>query len=88
MAFRQRHRIGSYGAGTLWCARNQGEQFILFYDTPIAKRAGARPKTRQAGDWVSLNSAWKVTSIQGSEICVQHNGGEGVFVSLHGAVGK
>jgi hypothetical protein len=84
----QRHRIGSYGAGTLWSARNQGgDQLILFNETPIAKRAG-RPKTPQARDWVSLDSAWKVTSVHGSEVCVQHNGGEGVFVSLNGAVGK
>jgi hypothetical protein len=34
-----RHRVGSYGAGTLWCIRRQGTLLLVFNDTPIARRA-------------------------------------------------
>jgi hypothetical protein len=80
----KRYRLGSYGAGTLWCLSNRSSLSILFNDTPIATRGRARrPESRC---WTSLDPTWKVTPLEGSEIWVQHNDGEGVFLSLVGGM--
>jgi hypothetical protein len=78
-----RFRIGTYGSGTLWCLRKDRELFVLFNDTPIAKRL-IRAKISRDRDWISLHSEWRVSSVERSEICVQHNGGGAVFVALRG----
>jgi hypothetical protein len=76
-----RSRIGSYGAGALWCVRRQGTLLMLFNDTPIARRArNATPSET----WMVLDNSWRVRSLDGAEVLVQHNGSEGVIVSLHG----
>jgi len=82
----KRYKIGSYGAGALWCVSNRSGLFMLFNDIPIARRG--RPNTAEPRDWISLHSAWKVTHVAGSGICVQHNDGEGVFVSLQGGANR
>lgn len=76
-----RYRVGTYGAGALWCIRRQGTVLMPFNDTPIARRAknATADKTGMA-----LDSSWSVKSLGGSEVLVQHNGSEGVIVSLHG----
>ena len=76
-----RHRIGSYGAGALWCIRRQGTLFILFNDVPIARRAKNAAADK---NWMALDRSWNVKSLGGAEVLVQHNGSEGVIVSLHG----
>jgi hypothetical protein len=75
----KRYRIGRYGAGSLWCLSTPSDLFILFNNMMIAKRSRSK-----AADWLSLHSAWKVSAAGHSELCVQYNGGEGVFVSLSG----
>jgi hypothetical protein len=80
----KRYRLGSYGAGTLWCLSNSGGLSILFNNIPIARRG--RPRRCEALPWISLDPAWKVSTIEGSEIWVQHHNGEGVFVSLTGGM--
>jgi hypothetical protein len=79
----KRYQLGSYGAGTLWCVSNQSGLSMLFNDVPIARRAPAKTGAR---DWTSLNAAWKVTPVGGSEVWVQHNNGDGVFVTLSGGM--
>jgi hypothetical protein len=76
-----RHRVGSYGAGALWCIRRQGTVLLLFNDTPIARRARNAAADK---NWMALDSSWSVKSLGGAEVLVQHNGSEGVIVSLHG----
>ncbi len=76
-----RYRVGSYGAGVLWCIRRQGTLLMLFNDTPIARRA----KNATADTiWMALDSSWIVKSLGGAEVLVQRGGSEGVIVSLHG----
>jgi hypothetical protein len=76
-----RHKVGSYGAGALWCIRRQGTVLLLFNDTPIARRARNAATDKS---WMALDSSWSVKSLGGAEVLVQHNGSEGVIVSLHG----
>jgi hypothetical protein len=76
-----RHRVGSYGAGVLWCIRRQGTLLLQFNDTPIARRA----KNGAAGkNWMALDRSWIVKSLGGAKVLVQQNGSGGVIVSLHG----
>jgi hypothetical protein len=76
-----RYRVGTYGAGALWCIRRQGTLLMLFNDTPIARRAKNATADKS---WMALDSAWSVKSLGGSEVLVQHNRSEGVIVSLRG----
>jgi hypothetical protein len=76
-----RYRIGSYGAGTLWCIRRQGTLLLVFNDTPIARRAKNATAEKS---WMALDSSWSVKSLGCAEVSIQHNGGEGVIVSLQG----
>jgi hypothetical protein len=69
----RRHRLGSYGAGTLWCLKSRDGLFMLFNEKRIAKRG--HPRTRA---WLPL------TSIDSAEVLVQHDDDEGVVVSLRG----
>jgi hypothetical protein len=79
----KRFKVGKYGAGTLWHERDgKGGAAILFGTMKIAER-------HKGGPWISVEPAWNVTTPdRDTELWVQHNGGEGVFVSLHGGRGK
>jgi hypothetical protein len=80
---RRRQRLGSYGAGTLWGVKDDVSLTVLFKDTPIAKRR-MHPATPQQREWIALHSDWAVTNVGRGEIWVQHNGGDGVVISLFG----
>jgi hypothetical protein len=75
----RRRRLGSYGAGTLWCLRSRSRLVMLFDDRAIAKRG--RPGTRA---WLALDASWIVTSLQDGQVLVQRDDDEGVAVSLRG----
>ncbi len=75
-ARKKRRRLGSYGAGTLWCLKSRNGLFMLFNDTLIAKRG--HPRTRA---WLPLHPSWIVTSMD-SAVLVQHNDDDGVVISL------
>jgi hypothetical protein len=79
----QPYKIGTYGAGTLFGMSNRDGLFILFNDTSIARRL---PGERKKETWIALDRAWKVTPLEDRELWVQHNNGEGVFVSLGGGM--
>ena len=59
-AQRKRHRLGSYGTGTLWCLKDRSGLFMLFNQAPIAKRGHPRRKA-----WLPLDASWIVTSLDG-----------------------
>jgi hypothetical protein len=78
----RRFRIGTYGAGTLWCATGPDGVFILFNEKRIARRG--QPITARSGTWVSLELGWRITPFGGTEVLVQHKQSDGVVVSLRG----
>jgi hypothetical protein len=57
----RRHRLGNYGAGTLWSVKSRSGVCIFFNDTPIARRGKRIGKTRhrnlekQVGWYVAAN---------------------------------
>ena len=76
----EKRSIGRYGAGTLWFATSHEGTFITFNGVRIAKR-GTDKKT-----WVALAQGWMVSPIGRGELQVQHNGSEGVIVSIYGGI--
>lgn len=50
---------------------------MLFDKSPIAKRD--HPGTKS---WLPIDPSWIVTSLDGTEVLVQHDDDEGVVVSL------
>jgi hypothetical protein len=73
----KRFRAGAYGAITIWCVKNIEGTFITFKGLRIAKQAPDRQ------GWIVLLPQWTVTPL-GKELWVQHEGADGVFISLHG----
>jgi hypothetical protein len=73
-------KLGGYGAGTLWLLTGRDGAFATFNGLRLAKRASDKRT------WVALAHGWKVTSMGRGELQVQHNGSEGVIVSLFGGM--
>jgi hypothetical protein len=82
---KRRHRLGSYGVGTLSCLKSRTGLFVLFNDTLIARRGHPRAGAG-AGAWLQSDVSWVVTSLGGAEVLVQHNDDEGVVISLGAGV--
>jgi hypothetical protein len=76
----KRSKLRPYGAGSLWLLTGRDGTFVTFNGLRLAKRT-ADKKT-----WVALADGWKVTAMERGELQVQHNGSEGVIVSLFGGI--
>jgi hypothetical protein len=70
---RSAFKMGSYGAGALWCLKERDGTFVTFNSVRIARQA-------DDGTWTALAPGWKVTKAGSIEVHVQHNEGDGVVL--------
>jgi hypothetical protein len=66
-------KMGSYGAGALWCVNEPEGKYITFNNVRIARQ-------EEDGTWFTLAPGWKVTPAGSIEVHVQLNNGDGVVL--------
>jgi hypothetical protein len=76
----KRSKVGRYGAGILWFLTGREGTFITFNDVRIAKR------TPDKKSWVALGKAGRSLPSGEANFRIQHNGSEGVIVSIYGGI--
>jgi hypothetical protein len=68
---RSAYKMGSYGAGALWCLKEREGKFITFNNLRIARQ-------EKDGTWMAVEPGWTVTKTGPVDVRVQHNGRDGV----------
>jgi hypothetical protein len=70
---RSAFKMGSYGAGALWCVKELEGKYITFNNVRIARQ-------EEDGTWFTLTPGWKVTPAGSIDVHVQLNNGDGVVL--------
>jgi hypothetical protein len=68
---RSAFKMGSYGAGALWCLKEREGKYITFNNVRIARQ-------EKDGTWMAVEPGWTVTKTGPVDVRVQHDGREGV----------
>jgi hypothetical protein len=68
---RSAFKMGSYGAGALWCSKEREGKFITFNNLRIARQ-------QKDGTWMAVEPGWTVTKTSSVDVRVQHDGRDGV----------
>ena len=66
-------KMGSYGAGALWCLKEREGKFITFNNLRIARQ-------EKDGTWMAVEPGWTVTKTGPVDVRVQRDGREGVLL--------
>ena len=70
---RSAFKMGSYGAGALWCLKEREGKYITFNNVRIARQ-------QEDGTWRAMEPGWKVTKASAIDVRVQHDDGENVVL--------
>ena len=70
---RSAFKMGSYGAGALWCLKEREGKYITFNNLRIARQ-------EKDGTWMAVEPGWTVTKTGPVDVRVQHDGREGVVL--------
>jgi hypothetical protein len=70
---RSAFKMGSYGAGALWCLKEREGKFITFNNLRIARQ-------EKDGTWMAVEPGWSVTKTGPVDVRVQRDGREGVVL--------
>ena len=68
---RSAFKMGSYGAGALWCLKEREGKYITFNNLRIARQ-------EKDGTWMAVEPGWTVTKTGPVDVRVEHAGREGV----------
>ena len=68
---RSAFKMGSYGAGALWCLKEREGKYITFNNLRIARQ-------EKDGTWMAVEPGWTVAKTGLVDVRVQHDGREGV----------
>jgi hypothetical protein len=72
---RSAFKMGSYGAGALWCLKEREGKYITFNNVRIARQ-------EKDGTWMAVEPGWTVTKTGPVDVRVQHDGREGVVLAF------
>jgi hypothetical protein len=68
---RSAFKMGSYGAGALWCTKEREGKYITFNHVRIARQD-------KDGAWKAIEPGWTVTKTSPVDVLVQHNGRDSI----------
>ena len=68
---RSAFKMGSYGAGALWCLKEREGKYITFNNLRVARQ-------EKDGTWMAVEPGWTVTKTGPVDVRVEHAGREGV----------
>jgi hypothetical protein len=68
---RSAFKMGSYGAGALWCLKEREGKYITFNNVRIARQ-------EEDGTWMAVEPGWTVTKTGPVDVRVERAGREGV----------
>jgi hypothetical protein len=72
---RSAFKMGSYGAGALWCLKEREGKYITFNNVRIARQ-------EKDGTWRAMEPGWKVTKTSPVDVRVQHDRGDPVVLQF------
>ena len=68
---RSAFKMGSYGAGALWCLKEREGKYITFNHVRIARQG-------EDGAWTAIEPGWTVTKTSPVDVLVQRDGRDSI----------
>jgi hypothetical protein len=76
---RSAFKMGTHGAGVLWCTKEREGKYITFNHVRIARQD-------RDGAWQAIEPGWSVTKTSPVDVLVQHDGRDSITLPFRSGV--